>query len=109
MTSLPSPGKHTARVADNLRAFRTRRRLSVRELADRLKKLERPLYASAITKIELGQRRIDIDDLFALAEALDIPVAKLLEERHDPTCMTCEDTPPSNFTCNDCGTVGGAS
>jgi transcriptional regulator with XRE-family HTH domain len=63
------------RVAKNLRDVR---KVSVRELAARLKQLGRPLYASAISKIELGQRRIDVDELVAISIALDVSPNLLL-------------------------------
>lgn len=50
----------------------------MRELSRRLSKLGRPILPSGITKIEQGQRRIDVDDLMALAVALEVTPTRLL-------------------------------
>ncbi len=65
-------------VAENVRAIRDRRRLSQQQLAAELGRLGRPMQASAVAKIESGDRRVDVDDLAALAVALNVPVARLL-------------------------------
>ncbi|MEU1908146.1 helix-turn-helix domain-containing protein [Streptomyces hygroscopicus] len=57
---------------------RLRGRIPVRELSQRLAKLGRPILPSGITKIEQGQRRIDVDDLVALAVALEVTPIRLL-------------------------------
>ena len=57
-------------------------KLSQRELAHRL-----GVYQSWVAKTESGQRRIDIVDLFALADAIGLDVVKLvrrLRDRHPP-------------------------
>lgn len=70
----------TARtVADNVKKFRDRRGLTIYELAGALKKAGRPITPSAIAKIEKKQRQVTVDDLMALAVALDVnPVMLLL-------------------------------
>jgi transcriptional regulator with XRE-family HTH domain len=65
-------------VADNVRAIRERRGLSQAELAQRLSDLGRPMVATAIAKIEGRSRRVDVDDLVALATALNVMPARLL-------------------------------
>lgn len=65
-------------VAENVRAIRDRRRLSQQQLAAELARLGRPMQASAVAKVESGDRRVDVDDLAALAVALNVPVARLL-------------------------------
>lgn len=57
---------------------RLRGRVPVRELSARLKSLGRPILPSGITKIEQGQRRVDCDDLVALAVALKVTPNRLL-------------------------------
>lgn len=52
--------------------------MPVRELSARLKSLGRPILPSGITKIEQGQRRVDCDDLVALAVALKVTPNRLL-------------------------------
>ncbi|MFF7260652.1 helix-turn-helix domain-containing protein [Streptomyces sp. NPDC008159] len=81
----------TARtVADNVRRLRTARGLSLRALSDELKKAGHALSADALNKIENGRtpapgteepkqvRRVDVDDLVALAQALRVSPKSLL-------------------------------
>ncbi len=67
-----------AAVARNLAAIRDRRRLTVRQLSQRLSELGEPILPSGITKIEKGQRRVDVSELMALAAALNVSPARLL-------------------------------
>jgi transcriptional regulator with XRE-family HTH domain/tetratricopeptide (TPR) repeat protein len=66
------------RVAARLKQIRLERGLTLGELAARLKELGRPLLLSALSKIEQCQRRVDVDDLVALARALDVSPMLLL-------------------------------
>jgi len=68
------------RVAENVK--RIRGLLPVRTLSDRLSQLGRPILASGITKIEQGERRVDADDLVALAIALNVTPNRLLLPDH---------------------------
>ena len=68
-------------VIDNLKQLREARRLSYRELSDRLKELGRPIPTLGLSRIEKGARRVDADDLVALAIALDVNPAALLLPR----------------------------
>lgn len=63
-------GDAGAAVADRIRNRRDAKGLSVREVAKRTAAAGRPLHASGIVKIEAKARRVDIDDLVAIAEAL---------------------------------------
>ncbi|WP_240503047.1 helix-turn-helix domain-containing protein [Streptomyces prasinopilosus] len=65
-------------VAANVQRIREARRLSTRQLSTRLAEVGRPIPASGITRIEQGMRRVDVDDLAALAKTLDVQVAQLL-------------------------------
>ena len=76
METGPKPGVTGKRVAQNVRTLRER--VTVRELSERLAGLGRPILPSGITKIEQGTRRIDVDDLVALAFALDVTPNRLL-------------------------------
>lgn len=69
-------GSTGRRVAANLKALRGR--VPVRELSDRLTTMGRPILPSGITAIEQGTRRVDVDDLIALALALDVTPNRLL-------------------------------
>ncbi len=66
------------RVAENLARLRGSRRLSQIDLAGRLMKLGRPMSAYSISKIESKDRRMDVDDLVALAVALETTPNRLL-------------------------------
>lgn len=66
------------RVAGNVRTHREARRLSHRQLSARLTELGHPILPSGIARIEDGARRVDVDDLVALALALRVSVSRLL-------------------------------
>lgn len=66
------------RVAENLRRIRQERGLSYAELARRLTGLGHPILDTGLLKIEKGDRRIDVDDLVALAVALGTTPNRLL-------------------------------
>ncbi|MFI6334161.1 helix-turn-helix domain-containing protein [Streptomyces sp. NPDC050535] len=63
---------------ENLKALRESMQLTTEQLADQVTRLGRPMRANTITKIEKGQRRVDVDDLMALAVALDTSPGRLL-------------------------------
>src|SRR5947207_14726355 len=64
------------RVAENVKSARGR--IPLRELAGRLKAVGRTILASGLVKIEQGKRRVDVDDLVALALALGVTPTELL-------------------------------
>jgi transcriptional regulator with XRE-family HTH domain len=66
------------RVRQNLAELRDARRVHLRALAGRLAKIGHPILASGLSKIETGSRRVDVDDLLALAVALDVSPNRLL-------------------------------
>lgn len=72
-------GPHGRRLAANLYRIRNARGLTTRKLAQRLSDLGRPIPASGLTRIEKGQRRVDVDDLLALASTLRVEPMQLLE------------------------------
>lgn len=65
-------------VRTQVAAVRKRRKLTLRDLSERLAEIERPMGHSTLSEIEHGARRVDVDDLVALATALDVPVVELL-------------------------------
>jgi len=71
-------GPTARRVRANIREIRDRRRVSLRALSERLSQLGHPLLASGLSKIETGDRGADVDDLVALALALDVAPNRLL-------------------------------
>lgn len=74
----PGWGPISRYVADNLVRLRQERGLSTTRLASRLEELGNPIPATGITRIEKGQRRVDTDDLVALADALNVSPTTLL-------------------------------
>lgn len=71
-------GKRGEIVAANVR--RLRGDMPFAELSERLTKLDRPIAALSLRYIEQCKRRVDVGDLEALADALDVPVVELLAE-----------------------------
>ncbi|WP_019073235.1 helix-turn-helix domain-containing protein [Streptomyces hokutonensis] len=65
-------------MAANLVRLRQERGLSTTRLASRLEELGNPIPATGITRIEKGQRRVDADDLVALADAFNVSPTTLL-------------------------------
>jgi 8-oxo-dGTP diphosphatase len=66
------------RVAKNLEELRRHRRLTQADLSGLLKRLGRPMSPETLSKMERPSRRIDVDDLVALAVALDTTPNRLL-------------------------------
>src|SRR5580658_5121566 len=71
-------GPSSQHVAANVRRLRRERKLSTVALSQRLAEIGHPIASTGITKIELGDRRVDVDDLVALATALDTTPSRLL-------------------------------
>ena len=73
-------------VTHNVRHFRHEvRRLSYAELSRRLADLGREIPSLGLRRIESGERRVDVDDLVALALALQVsPLALLLTTERGP-------------------------
>lgn len=72
-------------VAANILRLRKVRGLTVRALSARLAKCGRSIPSSGLTRIELGERRVDVDDLVALAEALEVEPSQLILPPSDLT------------------------
>lgn len=71
-------GPSGTRVAENIKQVRESLPLTTEQLAERVTAYGRPMRANTITKIEKMQRRVDVDDLVALALALRVSVNALL-------------------------------
>ena len=93
-------------VRANIRRIREVRDHSLRDLAKLLSEASRPIIASGIQRVEVGARRVDVDDLVAFAKALDVPPVDLLEPWD---CDVCHGQPPAGFTCSTCGANGGTA
>lgn len=66
-------------VSANVARLRERDNLTLRALSRKLEIAGRPLGHTAIDQIEKGKRRVDVDDLLALAVAFGVsPVALLM-------------------------------
>jgi transcriptional regulator with XRE-family HTH domain len=65
-------------VAANIESLRKSQNLSYAELSRRLDQLGRPIAPLGLTRIRDHKRRVDVDDLVALALALDVSPATLL-------------------------------
>ncbi|MFI9269901.1 helix-turn-helix domain-containing protein [Kitasatospora sp. NPDC052896] len=65
-------------TAKNIERLRTELGMSQRRLAEILTDLGRPTPTTALSKIERGERRVDVDDLAAIAVALGVSPATLL-------------------------------
>ena len=83
-----NPAGHTnEHVAANLRRTRQSNGVDLRELSARIKETGRVISPSALSKIENGDRRVDVDDLTVFAYALETTPAALLtppEDAHVP-------------------------
>ena len=72
----------------NVTRLRTRAGYSLAELSNRMTG-ERQLSLSGLSKLETGGRKIDVDDLVAIAAALDVsPLAILFGESRLPEDLT---------------------
>lgn len=71
-------GKVGHLVRTEIRRRREQRQLSLQDLSERLEVLGRPILASGISKIESGDRRVDVDDLVVIADALGTVPSALL-------------------------------
>lgn len=88
----PGWGPTSRHVAANLRRIRDARRLSTAKLAALLKEAGQPIPATGITRIEKGERRVDVDDLTALSVVLGVSPSALLLPPTDSPDETVEIT-----------------
>lgn len=65
-------------VRANVMRIREARGMTKKQLADRVQELGRPIPPLGISRIEAGTRRVDADDLVALAIALNVSPPTLL-------------------------------
>ena len=63
-------------VRTNIRKYR--RWMPITVLSEKLAVLGRPIPPLGLRRIESGARRVDVDDLVAIASALEIPVIDLM-------------------------------
>ncbi len=67
------------RDARTIEIIRTERGLSPRQLADRVTALGHPMSNTMLSRTERAQRRCDVDNLAAIAEALLVSPLVLLQ------------------------------
>lgn len=72
------PGRVGQVLAQQLRRVRESRHVTYTDLVKRLDDLGHPIPILGLRRIERGERRVDVDDLVALARALRVPPVLLL-------------------------------
>jgi transcriptional regulator with XRE-family HTH domain len=77
MTAPPAAGPRSRRVGERVRRYRRWWGWSLVDLSARMTAVGCPMSASALSTIETGRRRVDVDDLYALARALGVEPALL--------------------------------
>lgn len=77
----PAIGPIGEQVVRNIEEIREARGLSLRALSDRMKALARPILPSGLQSLTQRKRRVDVDDLVALALALEVNPNALLFEK----------------------------
>lgn len=91
-------------VRRNVRRLREQHRWGYRDVEERLARAGRVIPALGLSAIDTGERRVDVDDLVALAAVFDLGVEELLQPPAD--CETCHGAPPPGFLCLECDTSG---
>jgi transcriptional regulator with XRE-family HTH domain len=88
-------GPTAVTVSENVKRLMAARGLTYEGLSRELGKIGRPILATGVLKIVNGARRVDVDDLMALAVALRVNPSTLLlppttqvDERYDLTGAT---------------------
>jgi transcriptional regulator with XRE-family HTH domain len=66
-------------VARTIENLRIERGLGQRQLAERCSAFGRPMSNTMLSRIELAKRRCDVDDLVAIAAALQVSPTALLQ------------------------------
>lgn len=87
-------------VRINVRRLREERLWSYKDVADRLARAGRPIDTLELGDVDAGTRRVDVDDLVALAGVFSLSPAQLLEPPAD--CEQCHGAPPTGFICMRC-------
>ncbi|WP_262015647.1 helix-turn-helix domain-containing protein [Micromonospora sp. Mcm103] len=93
-------GPLAANVAASIRRIRTQRRMTYTEMVKRLTDIGHPLPILALRRIERGERRVDVDELVAIARVLDAEPWNLTEPAR---CDACLGSPPPGYRCLSCG------
>ncbi|MFH8737968.1 helix-turn-helix domain-containing protein [Streptomyces sp. NPDC017964] len=91
-------------VRNNVRRLREDRRWSYGEVADRTARAGHPIPVLELSGIDAGTRRVDVDELVALARVFGLSPEQLLEPPAE--CEHCHGAPPPGFICMECETTG---
>jgi transcriptional regulator with XRE-family HTH domain len=97
------PGPAGERVIAAVKQLRESQGLTYKQLSERLDALGRPIPVLGLSRLEQGNRRVDVDDLVALAIALGTTPNRLLLPPADPEnagddyrlTATVKGTPPA--------------
>lgn len=82
------PGPAARRVVENVVGLRKARGYTRERLSERLAAVGRPIRTTGLARLEAGRRRVDVDDLVALALALGVsPLRLLLPARDDDAAV----------------------
>jgi hypothetical protein len=95
------PAGHNLRR--NVRRLREDRRWSYREMEERLAGSGRGIPLVELGWIEAGERRVEVDELVALAAIFGVTPMDLLEPPAE--CENCHGAPPKGFICIECETT----
>lgn len=87
-------------VAKNIQLIRENRRLTYVELSQLLAESGRAIPVLGLRRIERGNRRVDVDDLIALATVFGVRPEALWAPPAE--CDTCRGAPPPGFICAAC-------
>lgn len=85
-------------VVANIKLLREERRLAYTELSAELARIGRPIPVLGLSRIERGKRRVDVDDLVAIAIALRVNPSALLLPRRGNATDVAELTPREKHT-----------
>jgi transcriptional regulator with XRE-family HTH domain len=68
-------------------------------------------HQSTVARVESGKQAARLGEAVALAEILGIDLSDFLAGNSAPwlPCVTCDDKPPSGFTCDTCSKSGKAA
>lgn len=104
----PAQQPLAAALYAKIRFLRKVQRMSVQKLADRMTEQGYKVSRAQAAAGEVGLRQtMPIDFADHAARALGITLIQLLTE--PAACPQCKGESPAGFTCNTCGTTGGAS
>jgi transcriptional regulator with XRE-family HTH domain len=78
-------------VRRRVKELREQQRLTYVELAERLGQVGSPIPVLGLRRIERGERRVDVDELLALAEVLGVQLAELLTAPKSEAAQTTSD------------------